>query len=141
MEAEYERDMERLNTDLARERAARISAEVLAVERRSEVERLIAELAAVRGDLQRITEDRLKSLDALNVKLMTERVEEKPPDMRQFKASEETARSAISRVRQMHRDVDMAVLAKLHPRFAVVAKHMGEGVAGAVMNEVQGEPV
>jgi hypothetical protein len=142
MEAEYERDMERLNADLVRERSARISAETLAVERRAEVERLVSEVAAVRADLQRITEDRLRSLDALNVKLMTDRVEEKPPDMSQYRENEGLAKRAISRVRQLHRDMDIAVLTKLHPRFAGVAEHVNAGaqVAGAVMNEVQGEP-
>ena len=129
---EREREREALQSELDRERRARITAETLSVERRAEVDRLIGELAAVREDLRRITDERLKSLDALNVNLMTARVEEKPPDMAQYKKSMEAMGvNAVRRMKQIHHGMDAALLTKLHPRFAKVT--------GAVMNETMGE--
>jgi hypothetical protein len=122
-----------LRSDLDRERELRISAETLAVERRAEVERLISELSSVREELSRLVADRMKSLDALNVSLMTERVEEKPPDMAQYKKTMESlGANAVRQMRQIHRQADAAVLTKLHPHFAKAA--------GAVMNETMAPP-
>ena len=128
---QHEREREDLERDLQRERAGRITAETLSVERRAEVERVIVERDAVREDLRRITDERLKSLDALNVKLMTERVEEKPPDMAQFKAAQQLGMNAVHRMKEIHRKMDTALLTKMHPRF--------QKANGAVMNEAMVE--
>jgi hypothetical protein len=117
-----------MDADRVNERARRISAETLAVERRAEVERLISELSGVRTELTAVMAERLKSLDSLNVKLMTERTEEKPPDMAQYKKSlEALGTNAVRQMRHIHHSMDAAILTKMHPRFAKVA--------GAVMNE------
>lgn len=127
---QMERDLADLQLSLDRERQLRVSAEVLSVERRAEVERLVADNKSLRTELQGVLEERMRSLDALNVRLMTERVEEKAPDMEQFKKTEQlgqVALHAIGRVRQMSHDMDAALLTRLHPRF--------KKVEGAIMNE------
>ena len=128
---ESERASVVLRAELESERVRRITAETLAVERRAEVERLVAELATVRGDHNRMIEERMKSLDSLNVKLMTERVPEVPPDMAQFKRDPSAAVHAIRQIQKIHHDVDAAVLKKMHPKFG--------GISGAVMNQVMEE--
>jgi hypothetical protein len=129
---ERDREREQLESDLSRERAGRISAETLSVERRAEVERLIDELKGVRSELNGIVTERLKSLDSLNVKLMAERAEEKPPDMAQYKKSlEDMGINAVRQMRKIHHGMDAAILTKMHPRFAKAA--------GAPMNESMAE--
>lgn len=121
----FQENLESAERQLDRERAQRIAAEAVAAERRAEVERLVAEVAAQREQTRSVMADRLKSLDALNLKLMESRAEEKAPDMSQYKRSEEAAGRAIhtmERVRQMSAAMDNALLTKLHPKFQKFAK-------------------
>jgi hypothetical protein len=84
----------------------------------------------------------MKSLDALNVKLMSDRVEEKPPDMEQYKRSQEALGiNAVRQVRKIHHDMDAALLMWGHPGFKGAADRLARAagkVSGAVMNEVMG---
>lgn len=109
-----EDQLEQVNRALDVERTFRIAAETVASERRGEIDRLHEELKDVRSCLASVTQSRMESLDALNVRLMKERVEPPPPDMAQFRVLQEVQKS----VRAKHREVDMAILSQLHPKFA-----------------------
>ena len=120
-------EYERTARDLEREREKRIAAETLAGERAKEVERMREEIAYLRAQNDRVIAERLKSLDAINVKLMEARVEPPPPDfekMRQDRATlaqehpavQAAAANMINRVRQTHHQMDLAILGALHPQ-------------------------
>jgi len=125
----HERSMEAAMNDCERryeiELTRRISAEAISGERRAEVERLVLELSDSRDQFKALMSERLRSLDALNLKLMEPRAEEKPPDMAQFRRSEDTAAGAVrsmQNLRKMSADMDMALLTQLHPAFKRSAK-------------------
>ena len=128
---------------LDRERTQRIAAETLSVERRQEVERLRGELIDMREEVKHVTTLHLKSVDAVNLKLMQPRAEEVPPDMEKFKQAAEARATvvtqAVRRIRDMHQAVDNAVIAKLHPKFAGLGKVAPEPASpqGVVMNVPQ----
>ena len=127
---------------LEREQTRRIAAESIAEERRAEIERMTVELKEQREQLKIVMSERLKSLDALNLKLMESRIEEKPPNMEQFKRSEESAHSAIQtmrRIRESNMAMDMALITRLHPNFQRFAKKpipKSSAPEGIPMNEV-----
>lgn len=107
---------------LETERVRRIAAETIASERREEIDRLMQQCRELREDLARVNADRLRSLDALNVKLMREPVPEQPPDMEKWKASSHVAQIAnvVAAARRNEHMADMALLNKLHPAFRKV---------------------
>lgn len=109
-----------LGMELTRERDRRVSSEALAAERRTEIDRLDGEIKYLREQLNAALTDRLKSLDLVNQRLMEPRVEAPPPDLKQFsrESAEAFAGQAIRKIRDINRSVDMAVLAKMHPKFS-----------------------
>lgn len=108
---------ETLTRELELAHSSRVATEALAAERRAENERLIDQLREMREDLRRVLEERLKSLDSLNTRLMTPRVEDKPPDPATFKRSEmaELGRAAIGHVRMASRQMDEKFLSAKFP--------------------------
>lgn len=110
---------------VALEYGRRVSAETLSAERLQRISSLTDEVRYLREQSERIIGERLKSLDALNLKLMEPRVEPPPPDPKQFRRDRnadpaEMARlqanvSAVKRAREMDRAVDMLLLGKLNP--------------------------
>lgn len=72
---------------LEAERIRRIAAETVASERREEIDRLVMQHREMREDLARVNSERLKSVDAINIKLMREGVVEPPPDMDKYKTA------------------------------------------------------
>jgi hypothetical protein len=124
---------------LDREQSLRIGAEAIAAERKVEIERLLAQLSEANAGFKTVISERLKSLDAINLKLMEPRPEEKIPDINLFKreAQQEVFSQTVQRVRQMHRDIDRAVIAKLHPKFSNVGpnrKPVPESPGGITTN-------
>lgn len=100
------------------ERARRIGFETIASERRAEMDRLIDQAASLRMDLTRIFTERVKSLDALNVKLMESKAPETPPDMGQFNPVEKVKMQLVNGVREAHRAMDQAIISKYYPGMA-----------------------
>lgn len=115
--------------ELERERTRRIGAEALSAERHSAIDDYRKEIEFLRGEVQRIYSERLKSLDSLNLKLMEPRTEAPPPDIAQFRkeAQIQLGKQALRHIRDFDRGIDAALLGTLHPGF----KHP----AGASMNE------
>lgn len=122
---------DQLSIDLSRERDRRIAAETLAAERSKRIDFLADEVRYLREQAERIIGERLKSLDALNVRLMEPRVEPPPPDLKQFRPSPEQIERmqanvhAVRRARDAHRAMDMALLGALHP--AAIGKRAPAG--------------
>lgn len=104
---------------LESERVRRIAAETVASERREEIDRLATQYREIREDLSRVNAERLKSVDALNVKLMREGVPELPPDMEKLRrhAADGAMMKVVQSARQNDRIVDRLLLERLHPAF------------------------
>jgi hypothetical protein len=64
--------------------------------------------------MNRIVSERIKSVDALNVKLMRDNAPEVAPDMSQYKATEKK-HQIITDMRAQSRAMDMLMLQKTHP--------------------------
>ena len=118
-------ERDKLAAALEREKEKRIAAETLSAERARELDRMREEIAYLRTQNASVLAERLKSLDAINVKLMEPRVEPPPPDfekLRQERAArgedpvQAAAAHMIDRVRQTHRQMDLAILGALHPQ-------------------------
>lgn len=127
---EAESRLAHVSAELELERTRRISAEAVAVERKAEVERLIAEVER----LQSVLTERAKSLDALNLKLMETKTPEPLPDIKQFNPVAKQAMQAITQIKDIHRQMDWQILTKLHPKFANLGNSRN-------MNAPQEEPV
>lgn len=112
---EAESRLAHVSAELELERTRRISAEAVSFERKAEVERLIAEVER----LQSLLNERAKSLDALNLKLMETKTAEPTPDIKQYTemAVKKQTMQAITQIRDLHRQMDSAILTKLHPKF------------------------
>lgn len=102
---------------LESERIRRIAAETVASERREEIDRLVTQHREMREDLSRVNAERLKSVDAINIKLMREGVVEPPPDMEKYKTTPR-AQSPQGRI-AMHLNGKFAndLLRTHHPSF------------------------
>jgi hypothetical protein len=123
-----------LRQELELERVKRIGAEALAGERVREIDRLEEMLTHARESVDRVMGERLKSLDALNVRLMEPRVEVPAPDMTQFRreVAAGMAEDVLQGVRTLHRKMDMAIVEKFaRPKGGLRA----EAPAGPVVNE------
>lgn len=116
-ESVLKRNVETLQAELTLERTRRVAAESIAVERTTQIDRLTEQEREVRAELSRLISERIRSVDAVNVKLMADRAPEAAPDMTQFKALNKAKEQIVQQVREVHRRVDRAVLEKLHPRF------------------------
>lgn len=99
------------------ERHRRISAEVMASERREEIERLITQNRELREDLARVNADRIKSVDAVNVKLMRDSVPEVLPDMEKYKLPVKDRQSM--KPSQLNNQAAIGLLRQHHPQFMV----------------------
>jgi hypothetical protein len=117
--AQCRADLDTARADLDRERVRRIAAETVAVERAKELDRVIQMCSNYREDLARVNAERLKSLDALNVKLMRESAPEPPPDMEKYRTqgTGEDRSTQVRKVMEAHRKMDLAILSQLHPAF------------------------
>lgn len=111
-------ELEITQTTMESERIRRIAAETVAAERREEIGRLLTQNRELREDLSRVSAERIRSVDAINLKLMEQRTPEVAPDMTKYSATEKLKTQLMSDVRMKHQAIDMAVLQKLHPKFA-----------------------
>lgn len=115
---EAEQELADTEKELKLEWARRIGAEALAGERKAEVERLISELSDARAATERLMSDRLRSLDAVNIRLLEPRVEPPPPDPKIFDDARERlaqvggVMQAVQRIRNIHHQVDQALVDK-----------------------------
>lgn len=97
---------------LETERARRIGAEALATARQSEIDRLVAQCAALQAQIG----ERVKSLDSLVVKLSEPRAPEPAPDLDQYrKASEDVVMQGLRGIRKVHAALDQQLIQKLYP--------------------------
>lgn len=114
------RNLEVKSVSLDAERARRLAAETVAAERREEIDRLITQNREQRETLDTIMQDRLKSLDSINLRLLEPRTAEPTPDLEKYRkmARTEAVHQIISETRARSHAVDMAVIEKLHPAFA-----------------------
>lgn len=124
------RDLVLSATQLEAERFRRIAAESISSERREEITRILDQNRAYRESLESLTSERIKSLDALNVKLMEAKAPEPTPDITQFNAALKVKTQMVQQIRDRHNAIDMAVLTKLHPKFQ----------PRVVLNEPQPQP-
>ena len=106
-----------IQSDLQVERAHRVSAEAISSERGVEIQRLLADVADSRQTERSIRDERLKSLDTLNLKLMESRVEAPPPDLAQFHAAAKLKTQLVDGIRKRDREMDMLLLQKYYPQF------------------------
>jgi hypothetical protein len=132
----------RLQTRLEVVQSARLSAESLASERLRFIDRLEKENDRLVKVNEQILSDRLKSLDAINLKLMEPRTETPPPvDIKQYAAaleatSQQRARhQMVDETRKMHRAMDTAILQKFYPSFAKKAGTEERTPKGPSVNE------
>lgn len=118
---ELRADYDSLLRDLDRERDRRIGAETVAKSHEQVIEYWKGEVVRLHEQNAAILSERLKSLDALNVRLMEPRVETPPPDLSQYKrmTSEQSDRalSAIRQFRQANDSIDRAIFQKHYPQF------------------------
>lgn len=107
-----EDELESVNATLQMEQVKRISAEAIASERQSEIERMLQSQRELRADLKEITGERIKSVDSINLRLMEAKIPEQPIDFTQHHPAVEKLdyTSTVTKIRKQHRDVDMAVL-------------------------------
>lgn len=121
-----------LRRELELERVKRISAEAIASERHAEIERLLAANKALDERNTQIFSERLKSLDIVNGRLMEPRTEAPPQDIKQFtdSAVKKLGVQAVTTVRNLHREMDMALLKKQFPQLfpSKVAATQPDGV-------------
>ena len=119
------RDLQPVRDHLDRESIRRAGAEAIAAERLRTIDRMEAENTRLNAINERILSERLKSLDAINTRLMEPRVEAPPPDIRQYReALEKAATEAghkrtsqmVEEARKLHRTMDMAILDKFYSR-------------------------
>ncbi len=113
------RDLEMRTLQAESERSRRLSAETVAAERREEIDRLLAQNQSLRDDFVTLSNERLKSLDNINVKLLEPRAAEPTPDLAAFqnKVREKIGMQVVSKMRTQERALDLALLRKLHPNF------------------------
>lgn len=122
---------------LESERTRRIAAESIASERRGEIERLTAQYYELREDLTRVLAERIKSVDALNVKLMRESVPEPAPDLAQFQAKQKNDHmNPVMAARENERLMSWALIEKLHPTFAKRRATLNEPISPPIEAEV-----
>lgn len=135
--------LERAEKELGIERERRISAEALGAERRAEVERLVKMNEELRASQAKVLEERVRSLDALNVKLMTERAPEHMPNMEEMHkfAVPKERLQVVNQARNNMRLVDEAILKMMHPAFAHLKAKLPkpESAEGVVMNGATAE--
>jgi hypothetical protein len=115
--SQLESALNAIQSDLQVERAHRIAAESVSSERGAEIQRLLGEVADSRQTERSIRDERLKSLDTLNLKLMESRVEAPPPDLAQFHAATKLKNQLVDDIRKRDRAMDILLLEKFHPAF------------------------
>ena len=123
-----ERELESANSAFQVEQARRISAEAIAAERQAEIERLLASTREMRDDLVRVTGERIKSVDAINLKLMEAKIPEQPVDFKlHHSATLKPLSQLVTNIRQAHHAVDMALIEKMK-KGGFPRRHMNEKV-------------
>ena len=131
--SQLEKALNAIQSDLQIERAHRIAAESISSERGAEIQRLLTEVADSRQTERAIRDERMKSLDTLNLKLMESRAEAPPPDMAQFKAAMKLKTQLVDDIRRNSRAIDLAIIEKLtKPKKPV---NGAEAVQGGAINE------
>lgn len=113
-------ELESVRSQFQIEQARRISAEAIAGERGAEIDRLLVSNRELRDDLVRVTSERIKSVDSINMKLMEAKIPEQPIDFKQHHAEHPVVslrRNIVNDVRASHRAVDMAILKEAQKGF------------------------
>lgn len=106
-----ERELESSQAQFQVEQSRRISAEAIASERQHEIDRLLSSLSDFRADLRSVTSERIKSVDAINLKLMEAKIPEQPVDFTQHHpAVMKTRTQGITDIRNKYYQIDMAIL-------------------------------
>jgi len=112
-----EQELSRSQYSLEIERTKRIAAESIAAARAEENSRILAESTAIRAEFREFMSIRLKSVDDLNVRLLQPKADE-VGDLAKFEAMKTKLQENVTKsVQQRHRELDLALLAKLHPAF------------------------
>lgn len=123
---------------LDRERSTRIQVEALSVSRQRHIDDLQDEVKWLREEVNTLMRDRLKSLDLVNQRLIENQVktEPPPPDMKQFQqqALQKAGLQAVTAIRQVHRDVDAAILQKMYPQMFAKPSAAPPPITGVVTN-------
>ena len=113
--------LDRANTMNLAETARRVAAEAIASERRTEIDRMLDTIREMREDLKAITGERLRSIDAINLKLMEAKTPEPLPDMDKYKVRPENLNgnrgSLINDIRAKYRQIDMEILKEARKGF------------------------
>ncbi len=109
--------LEVANIALDSERARRISSDTVAAERREEIDRLLVHNRELMEQSHSIMSDRLKSLDALNLRLMDTRTVEKTPDLAAHQALDKLKNNVLQGIREKENAMDRALLTRFHPSF------------------------
>ena len=120
------RENERLSHQLEIEKTKRVASDSVAAERLEEIGRLREDMSAMREQYQAAISERIRSVDAVNVKLMTTSAPE-PPHIDEYRAKMEDAKvevvkDTLAKMKQRDRAMDMALLTTLHPNFKKSAK-------------------
>ncbi len=102
--------LEVANIALDSERARRVSADTVAAERREEIDRLLIHNRELMDQSHSIMSDRLKSLDALNLRLMDTRTVEQTPDLAKHQAFEKLKVNVLQDIRAKERAMDFALV-------------------------------
>lgn len=124
-----ERELEAATSSLLVEQSRRISAEAIASERQSEIERLLTGNRELREDLRSVTSERIKSVDNINLKLMEAKIPELPVDFaKHHSAAQKPMAQLVNNTRQKTREIDMAVLAQA--RLGFPKRHMNQTIPG-----------
>lgn len=118
--SDREREIDTLNNAFTTETHRRVAAETVASSLNAELTRLREDYHQLQSDYRALTTERLKSVDALNVRLMEPRVADTPPDFGKLKmeAVGKVRDQVVNRVRKLNRDMDLAMLAHMHPGFS-----------------------
>src|ERR1700744_534754 len=123
--AELTRINEKLRDTLDRAHERLTMIKTVAEEGAKNVDKLEREIERLREQNDRIVSERLKSLDAMNVRLMEPRVEPPPPDIQQFSRPSQQLDGgiqAVEKMRKINRMMDIELLGKLHPSFGNLAR-------------------
>jgi hypothetical protein len=130
--------------ELERERIRRIGAEAIAGEKSARIDELQEEIKFLREEYRNIVSERLKSLDALNIRLTEPLKEGPPPDPATFKRPVDELAAlggrAVQQMRALHHQMDYAILGTLHPKFGDLAqkKPVLQEPEGVLMNASTG---
>lgn len=112
-----EQELSQSQHSLDIERTKRIAAESIAVAKAEENQRILAESGELRKEFREFMSLRLKSVDDLNVRLLQPKADD-TADVLKFEALKAKMNENVVRsVQQKHRELDLALLAQLHPAF------------------------